>query len=255
MCGRFTRRVDRKTVAADFGLALDQVPELDPRYNVAPTQEILIVRRRRSGAREAALSRWGLIPSWANDAKIGNQLINARAETLSSKPSFRNAFKSRRCLVVADGFYEWRKTGKQKQPYHICLVDGEPFGFAGLWETWHAPDGEVVESSSAHRGGRTPHRSAVVRPAGPKRVAALVGPQKRRARRRGDSTMASSTCTTCNGTGKCPTCDGTGTGTLIPVTPDIPQPVGIPGIPPVPQACPRCGGTGECPDCGASKGG
>lgn len=145
MCGRFTRRVDRKTVAADFGLALDQVPELDPRYNVAPTQDILIVRQR-SGAREAALARWGLIPSWANDMKIGYQLINARAETLASKPSFREAFKRRRCLVVADGFYEWQKTRKQKQPYHIRLVDDEPFGFAGLWETWHAPDGEVVES-------------------------------------------------------------------------------------------------------------
>lgn len=88
MWGRFTKRADRKTIAADFGLTLDQVPELDPRYNVAPTQSILILRRR-SGANESALARWGLIPSWADDMKIGNQLINTRAETLSSKPSFR----------------------------------------------------------------------------------------------------------------------------------------------------------------------
>lgn len=129
MCGRFTLRASKKTVADALSLVADKIPELDARYNIAPTQQVLIVR----GGHEAALARWGLIPSWAKDAKIGNQLINARAETIATKPSFRSAFKSRRCLVVADGFYEWKKTGgKQKQPYYIRLADEQPFGFAGL---------------------------------------------------------------------------------------------------------------------------
>jgi putative SOS response-associated peptidase YedK len=145
MCGRFTLRASKRTVADALAIVADQIPELDARYNIAPKQEVLILR----GGHEAALARWGLIPSWAKDAKIGKRHINARAETVASKPSFRSAFKSRRCLVVADGFFEWQKTtGKTKQPFYIRLTDEKPFGFAGLWERWHAPDDEVVESCS-----------------------------------------------------------------------------------------------------------
>jgi putative SOS response-associated peptidase YedK len=90
--------------------------------------------------------QWGLIPSWAKDPKIGNKLINARAETLAEKPSFRNAFKRRRCLIIADGFYEWQKLEKRKQPYYIKMQDGKPFAFAGLWENWKSPEGEEVIS-------------------------------------------------------------------------------------------------------------
>lgn len=142
MCGRYTLRVPMREVAEEFGLF--DVPDQPPRYNVAPTQPVPAVRAA-AGGRELAMLRWGLIPSWADDPSIGNRMINARAETVATKPAFRAAFKSRRCLVVADGFYEWRQFPGGKQPYLIRLRSGRPFGFAGLWERWDR-DGEPLES-------------------------------------------------------------------------------------------------------------
>lgn len=127
--------------------ALEAGPEWAPRYNIAPTQQVPVVRvAPDSGEREMTLLRWGLIPSWAKDASIGNRLINARAETVASKPAFRAAFKRRRCLVPADGYYEWQKVGSKKQPYLIQRQDGAPFAFAGLWESWHADRPDAVET-------------------------------------------------------------------------------------------------------------
>lgn len=132
MCGRFTLRSNAKAIAAAFDLA-GAVPEFRPRYNVAPTQMIPVIRKPG----ELTLARWGLIPSWAKDEKIGYSLINARADGVADKPSFRSAFKRHRCLVVADGFYEWKKLdGKNKQPYFIHLKNDSPFAFAGLSEHW-----------------------------------------------------------------------------------------------------------------------
>jgi putative SOS response-associated peptidase YedK len=117
------------------------------RWNIAPTQQVLAVRQSDIG-REPVWMRWGLIPSWAKDAKIGNSLINARAETVAEKPSFRTAFKRRRCLVVADGFYEWSKFEKAKVPYLITLYDRSTFAFAGLWEQWKDATGDWIESTT-----------------------------------------------------------------------------------------------------------
>lgn len=118
------------------------------RYNVAPTQDVPVVRAVGGGGRELATPRWGLVPPWAKEASFGAKLINARAETVDRLPSFRAAFRRRRCLVAADGFYEWRKTEKgPKQPYLIELADGQPFAFAGLWERWEkSPDGRPLET-------------------------------------------------------------------------------------------------------------
>ena len=116
-----------------------------PRFNIAPTQKVLTAVSDGS-ANRPRLMKWGLIPFWAKDPSIGNRMINARAETVAEKPSFRQAFRRRRCLVLADGFYEWRRQGKVKIPMRIILKTGEPFGLAGLWETWKSPEGRVVES-------------------------------------------------------------------------------------------------------------
>jgi putative SOS response-associated peptidase YedK len=144
MCGRYSLRKPTREIAGEFDLA--DVPELPPRYNIAPTQDVPVVRlapdRQR---REFGLLRWGLIPSWADDPGIGNRLINARGETVAGKPAFRRAFQTRRCLIVADGFFEWRKTDGRKQPYFIHRKDDRPFAFAGLWERWARGD-EPVES-------------------------------------------------------------------------------------------------------------
>jgi putative SOS response-associated peptidase YedK len=142
MCGRYTLRTPAAAVARAF--QVDETPSLFPRYKIAPTQSVPIVRQAAS--REMVLARWGLVPSWASDLSIGYKLINARSETAASKPSFRSAFKQRRCLVVADGFYEWLKIGKEKQPYHIRMKDDGPSALAGLWERWQVPEGEPVES-------------------------------------------------------------------------------------------------------------
>lgn len=120
---------------------------ISARYNIAPTQEIPVVRQARDGARELVAMRWGLIPSWAKDASIGSKLINARCESAAEKPAFRSAFRTRRCIVPASGFYEWKKEGSSKQPHYIERADGAPILMAGLWESWPDPaSGERVES-------------------------------------------------------------------------------------------------------------
>ncbi len=140
MCGRYVRRSDKQRIAEAFetGAADDFTFQLEPSYNVAPQSTQPIVRlNRETGRRELALMRWGLIPYWAKDAKIGSRSINARAETVTTNPAFREAVKCRRCLVPADLFYEWQKIdAKTKQPYAIGLKDGNLFAFAGLWERW-----------------------------------------------------------------------------------------------------------------------
>jgi putative SOS response-associated peptidase YedK len=147
MCGRITFRASGKDLATLFDLI--EVPDLDlePRYNIAPSQPILAVREPANGVgRELVTLRWGLVPHWAKDLKIGYKLINARAETVATTPSFRSAFRKRRCLVPADGYYEWQKLEKAKQPFYFHRKDGRPFAFAGRWEHWESPDGELVES-------------------------------------------------------------------------------------------------------------
>ena len=146
MCGRFVLMTPGRSLAEQFGLK--EEPLLDPRYNIAPTQLVAIIRLRPDNPqRMMVLVKWGLVPFWAKDHKIGPKLINARAETAAEKPAFRAAFKYRRCLIPADGFYEWKRRVKgTKQPYLISASDGKPFAFAGLWEHWKNPDGEVLES-------------------------------------------------------------------------------------------------------------
>ncbi len=144
MCGRFTMAAPNEQIAELFDLP--EVPALAPRFNIAPTQDVAAVRGAPGGSRALAMLHWGLIPSWAKERAVGARMINARAETVAEKPSFRSALKSRRCLIVADGFYEWQKLAARKQPYFISLRDGRPFGFAGLWERWAGAGGEPVES-------------------------------------------------------------------------------------------------------------
>lgn len=146
MCGRYTL----KTPAADLVDVFDLMfaPNfVSPRYNIAPSQPVAAVRNI-DGQRQLSLFRWGLIPFWAKDPSIGYKMINARGETVHEKPSFRAAFKQRRCLILADGFYEWERSGsrKNKQPFHIRRIDQQPFAFAGLWESWNSPDGSPLES-------------------------------------------------------------------------------------------------------------
>ena len=143
MCGRYTLSSDFHDLQIRFsfrGLDLGY----KPRYNIAPTQQILAVTNE--GETEAQFIRWGLIPSWAKDPKIGNKMINARGETVAEKPSFRTALRKRRCLILANGFYEWRKDGTNKVPMRIVLKDEEPFAFAGLWEVWKSPESEWTRS-------------------------------------------------------------------------------------------------------------
>jgi putative SOS response-associated peptidase YedK len=145
MCGRFSLGASATTLVTQFDLA--DFPAWSPRYNIAPTQEVLaVLKTRESCSRRPRLLRWGLVPPWADDPHIGNRLINARAETVATKPAFRRAFREYRCLILADGFYEWQRQGRHKQPFHIRMSDGRPFAFAGLWEHWDAPDGSPVES-------------------------------------------------------------------------------------------------------------
>ena len=151
MCGRYSLTSELTELAERFGFAAGELA-IQPRFNVAPSQPALTVisagrnAKAPGPANRAGFMRWGLIPAWAKDAAIGNRLINARAETLTEKPSFRRALERRRCLVLADGFYEWQKVGRKGQPFRITLASGEPFGLAGLWERWQAPSGETVNS-------------------------------------------------------------------------------------------------------------
>lgn len=145
MCGRYTLSKPAAVLAQTFHL--DNVPDLAPQYNIAPTQIVGAVLYNSDTARsEFQQLRWGLIPCWSKDLGMGAKLINARAETVAEKPAFRSAFKHRRCLIVADGFYEWQKLEDKKQPFYFHLQDGKPFGFAGLWEQWESPEGEKIFS-------------------------------------------------------------------------------------------------------------
>ena len=141
MCGRFTLTADPPSLRAEFGIEMPE--ELAPRYNVAPSQPVLSIVSGKAGLK-AALLNWGLIPFWSRDRSGAHQRINARAESLEQKSSFREAFARRRCLIVADGFFEWQREGKYKQPVLIRRADGRPFTFAGLWDRWFERPGEPV---------------------------------------------------------------------------------------------------------------
>jgi putative SOS response-associated peptidase YedK len=141
MCGRFTRSQSIEAIAEEFGVEQASY-DLGPSYNIAPTQKVAAIIT--DGVKRLVPMRWGLVPSWAKDPSIGNKMINARAETITEKASYRNAFKKRRCLVVADGFYEWQSMGDAKRPMYIRLKSGKPFGFAGLYEVWNPPEGEAI---------------------------------------------------------------------------------------------------------------
>ena len=144
MCGRFSLVTDAEELAQRFGFEGGGLSR-QARFNIAPGQETLTVVG--DGSRNnARYMRWGLIPSWAKDPSAGSRMINARAETIDARPAFRNAFERRRCLVLADGFYEWMKVGRRRTPVRVILRSGEPFAFAGLWETWRSPEDVVVAS-------------------------------------------------------------------------------------------------------------
>ncbi|MCA9259336.1 MAG: SOS response-associated peptidase [Planctomycetales bacterium] len=150
MCGRFTLRTPAPALIEHFQLGRDAFEQLElfaPRYNIAPTQQIGAVRAS-DGVRTWSWLRWGLIPSWTKSLTSSRPLINARSETVAEKPSFRTSFKRRRCLIPADGFYEWHVEGKGKQPYHIHLPDDQLFAFAGLWEWWGGPDKKLKSIES-----------------------------------------------------------------------------------------------------------
>jgi putative SOS response-associated peptidase YedK len=145
MCGRFAFQSPHETVAQLFSLP-DALPDYVPRWNITPASEVAAVRVSGAGRRELVLLHWGLVPSWAKERSIGTRLINARAETLAEKPSFRAAFRRRRCLLLADGYYEWRVVANGKQPYYLHARDQNPFGMAALWESWNDPASGVLES-------------------------------------------------------------------------------------------------------------
>jgi putative SOS response-associated peptidase YedK len=147
VCGRFTLRTPLSVLSTQFHAQVAPHLQLALRYNVAPTQQVAVVRRRED-LRELTTMRWGLIPSWAKDAKVGFSGINARADTVATKPAFRAAYQRRRCLVLADGYYEWKAEGKAKLPQLYEIDGGQPFAFAGLWEVWRGNDsqGEPLES-------------------------------------------------------------------------------------------------------------
>ncbi|MBI4496606.1 MAG: SOS response-associated peptidase [Chloroflexi bacterium] len=144
MCARFTLTTDARKLQLRFRILL-QSSENTERYNIAPTQNILTVIEK-DGERRTEAMRWGLVPFWAKDPSVGQRMINARSETLGEKPAFRQAFVRRRCLIPADGFYEWQKEGSKRLPLRFVLKSGEPFAFAGLWETWKRPDGEWLHT-------------------------------------------------------------------------------------------------------------
>jgi putative SOS response-associated peptidase YedK len=145
MCGRYTNSAKADELEKIFGIS-GKIPPLKPRYNIAPTQMIDAIIEQKED-RILTGFKWGLIPAWAKDDSIGVKMINARAETVAEKPSFKNAFKSRRCIIPATGFYEWQKTKGTKQPFYFFMKDQEPFGFAGLYEEWlDKGTGELIET-------------------------------------------------------------------------------------------------------------
>jgi putative SOS response-associated peptidase YedK len=148
MCGRY-RLSRRKQLVEEYFDIADWQDDWSPRYNIAPTQSVPVIRQNpKEPVRELSLMRWGLIPHWAQDASVAASMINARAETASTKPAFRDALKSRRCLIPADGFYEWKRTPKTKQPYCFEVNDGELFAFAGLWDGWNDASGKWLKTCS-----------------------------------------------------------------------------------------------------------
>lgn len=158
MCGRYTLTREEREIAEK--LEVQESFEFTPRFNIAPTQEVPVVFH--DGGRTCTTFRWGLIPFWARETAIGSRLINARSETISVKPAFRNLLGKKRCLIPADGFYEWKKSGKQKIPVHIHLASREVFCFAGLWDCWRSPEGQEIRSftiitTEANEGLRTVH--------------------------------------------------------------------------------------------------
>jgi len=161
MCGRYVLASPGELIAEHF--ALSEVPAYPPRYNIAPTMDALVVRETPAGERAAVMLRWGLVPAWAKDPAIGSRMFNARAEGVADKPAFRAAFRRRRCLVPADGFYEWQPVaGGRKQPYFIRLASGAPLALAGLWEQWRGPDGDAIATftivtTAANEGMRAFH--------------------------------------------------------------------------------------------------
>ncbi len=149
MCGRFALAVDLKTLIEAFGIEItpEKIKDLSPRYNIAPSQQVVGVYQAEDGSRQLDYFRWGLIPHWAKDEKIGDKMINARSETAAEKPAFRSSFRSKRCLIPASAFYEWKKEDKEKIPFCIRSQDQTPMAFAGLWDSWLGPEG-VIQSCS-----------------------------------------------------------------------------------------------------------
>ena len=143
MCGRFVQKSERKIITGEFYI-LEFLNDISISYNVAPGQNAGVIINE--GKNVYSLFKWGLVPSWSKDMKIGYKMINARAETVAQKPSFRSAFAARRCLVPVDGFYEWKKKGSQKVPFFIYNNTGKPFSLGGLWETWQDPEGKLLKT-------------------------------------------------------------------------------------------------------------
>lgn len=156
MCGRYALHSHPQVVALAFGLG--EVPDFAPRYNIAPTARVLIVRAPQ-GAREAAMVRWGLVPRWAKAPSYGVRMNNARAETVAQKPTFREAWRRRRCLIPADGFFEWTPEAGHKQPYYVTPAGGGLFAFAGLWESWQGPDGPLETCAIVTTDANAPMRA------------------------------------------------------------------------------------------------
>lgn len=145
MCGRFSLAIDAELFEKIFGII--NISNYKPSYNIAPGQNIGVIRINNNSQKELSLMHWGLIPSWSKDPKVGYKMINARSETLTEKPSFKQSFKTKRCLIPADGFYEWKKQGKEKTPYYFKMKNSSPFAFAGLWDTWiNKEDTKTIDS-------------------------------------------------------------------------------------------------------------
>lgn len=185
MCGRFSLGVSTDDLVDEFDIVEGSL-DWAPRYNIAPTQDVAAVIAGDRGPRIGAL-RWGLIPHWADDPSIGNRLINARAESVADKPAFRDAFRARRCLVLADGFYEWQRTagGATKVPVYIHSPDGRPFAFAGLWERWRPPDGDPLYTCTIITTDATPSLRPIH-----DRMPAILSPSQRLPWIRHDTTPA-----------------------------------------------------------------
>ncbi|MHC1698834.1 MAG: SOS response-associated peptidase [Geobacteraceae bacterium] len=144
MCGRFDLHLPIESLSTIFGVPI--LHDLHPRFNIAPTQQVLVVRTTEDGTRHFAFLKWGLIPSWSKDPSIGSRMINARSETVDVKPAFRNSLKHRRCIVPANGFYEWESVGGRKKPLYVRMKNNSPMLFAGLWDHWISTEGDLIES-------------------------------------------------------------------------------------------------------------